>query len=387
MWIRWIALIGAACMALTVACKKTPDIPPDDFVIRGIAEQAEVMDDNTVVVLSTGYGVNDERAALDAYRAGVWFVAQSLALTQVERMNLEAYRMDFIAEPLPYIKDVRVLGGGPDGAWIRASQRLVINKGQIRQELEHRGVLKTTDELLEEADYPQVMIISEDPSAPFAREARNEAASFLRSRGFEVLDAEGSQVLQGMRAQLEGLSFLQDEAAMIAMTTGADIYFVVDAKVQNMGGSKQGAATIKAYETTTARLLAADNSVSHNRAAGSAADSYLASEAARDGIAKVMDGILIEWKAYLTKGKAYYIVLQGDFSDGPFKRSIKGALAEAVGDRTTLKVETTQTMEFTARSSKDLSELGDALEIKLESMGVGYTWTLKNRQMLLLNVQ
>lgn len=387
----WARIAASALVLLALAaCHKNLPPPTDDTTIRGVAEQAEVVDDATVVVLSTGYGYDESDAMRDAYKAGVWLVASAMAQTDLEKVNLEGYKGGLLHDPTPWLKDVRTLGGGPEGEWFRVSLQLRVDRGSIRAELERRGIIASTRAVTSAVDYPTVMVVTQDQGAggaAYADYARNEASSFLSDRGFEVLDAGAAAQLGDMRDRLAALSVGQDPAATIALSVGADVYFVVEAMVQGGAGSRQGTAMVKAYETTTARLLGSGNSVSHPRADGTATDAWLAAEATRDGISRVIDAVLLSWKRSLDEGRAYYIVVEGDFSDSAYKRQVKGILKDAVGERLTLKVETPKTLEFTARSMDDLSTLGDRVEIGLEGASIGYGWTVKNRQMLMLHVE
>lgn len=383
---RW-GWLAALALVLGVACKSTPAPIPDEHTIRGLAEISEVVDDATVVVMSTGYGYDQADATRDAYRAGVWAVAASLALSDLEKVNVEGYKGALIDDPNPWIKDVRELGGGPEGAWMRVSLQLRIDRGGLRAHLEQRGILTPIREVVARVDYPTVMVVSQTgASGPEAVSAQNEAVAFLSDRGFEVLDAGAAAELGAVRDQLLALSVGQDPLAAAALSVGADVYVVVEAVVQDLGGSRQGAGSVKAYETTTARLLGAGNSVSHQRAEGTSSDAYLAAEAVRDATSKVIDGVLTAWKRSVDEGRSYYIVVDGALGDSAHKREVKAILTEAAGERLTLKVETPQTMEFTARSKEDLSDLGDRIEVGLEKAGIRYTWIAKNRQMLLLHV-
>ena len=385
---RAFALFCVMALVVMVGCHRQQHPPSEVTNIRGVAEQAEVIDDATVVVLATGYGYDEPDAMQDAYKAGLWLVASAMAQSDLEKVNLDGYKGGLLTDPTPWLKDVRTLGGGEEGEWFRMSLQLRIDRGGVRAHLEQRGVIATTREVAEAVDYPTVMVTGQGMSgAAEADFARNEAASFLSDRGFEVLDAGAAAELAFMREQLASLTVAKDEAASIALTVGADVYFVVEAVVQGAGGARQGTASVKAYETTTARLLGAGNSVSHSRADGTTTDAALAAEASRDAISRVIDATLKAWKQSLDEGRAYYIVAQGDFSDGPYKRQVKQILKDAVGERLTLKVETPATLEFTARSHETLSDLGDAIEISLEGASIGYGWTVKNRQMLMLQVQ
>lgn len=237
-----------------------------------------------------------------------------------------------------------------------------VNVGLLKEDLIGRGVLVATADLTAAIGMPQIMVIPEVPkgqnpleamqSRSDLKQAARSIESYLTARRYEVIVPEQQDFLNnyGQTMKLvEGSS--EDLSYKIALAIGSDVYITFSVSIdRNMRGSsevKKASVSVRAFETTTARLLGTETGYSYERPSP---DEVIVEEAIHDAIDKVLSRINAYWKEDLQRGIQYKIIfsITGSFDDEQVE-DIQFAIADVIdrfATRSKENVVTGQTMDY-----------------------------------------
>jgi hypothetical protein len=102
----------------------------------------------------------------------------------------------------------------------------------------------------------------------------------------------------------------EDQSYLLALSIGSDVYITynIDINSRRIGSNtvKKAVVGVRAYETTTARLLGTETGYSVERPA---IDAVVIEEAINDAIDKVLNRITAYWKEDLSRGIQYKIII------------------------------------------------------------------------------
>jgi len=156
---------------------------------------------------------------------------------------------------------------------------------------------------------------------------------------------------------------------------------------------KKASVSVRAFETTTARLLGTETGYSYERPA---ADEIVTEEAIHDAVDKVLSRVNAYWKEDLQRGVQYKIIfsITGSFDRDQIE-DIQFALADVIEDftnRSKENVVTRQTMDYLVWARPD--EYGKARDLyqeirkgfAAEYSGAQVRQQQLNRKLLLLEV-
>lgn len=332
---KYIFLIYTLICLLIIACAgKAPILPVSrEATIIESTNPAEVM------VEATGIGRNTDEALLDARRSAVAVVllggSDPMLQTQDEKSKFEFIQTDIYSVPninqyisweSSEIKNRLKIDGGSK---IKLTKTFKVNKRMLEEEMVRRQIIKPRLQITETIGLPMIMVVPEVPKGedpvdtmnrdPRLKHAAQSIESYLTSRKYDVQVPEQKLVIDGLTEAQQGIKGLENDLSyQLALAIGSDVYitFTVDVQERRLGGSivRKASVGVRAYETTTARLLGTETGYSQERPS---ADLPLIEEAINGAIDNVLTRLNAYWKDDLTRGVQYKVTfsIQGKFSE------------------------------------------------------------------------
>ena len=328
-------LVLAAC---AYARKGTPGEVPrsKEAVFVESVSPAEVK------VLATGIGVGKKltkSALLDARRCAVYFVlfggTDPLLQTREEKDKFQLVKGKYFSperlsryitwEQETFESRVKMEGGKK----LKVRKYFIVNKGLLREDLVADGVLTARKEITQALGLPVIMVIPEVPKGespidamardPKLKQAAQVIESYLTARRYDVVVPEQMETIGNLaEAQAALKGFEEDYAYQLALSVGSDVYitFTVQMNERYVGSTlvRKGMVGVRAYETTTARLLGTETGYSRERPSPEA---VVVEEAVHDAVDKVLSRIMVYWKEDLERGVQYKVIVkvEGDFDE------------------------------------------------------------------------
>lgn len=315
-------------------------------------------------------------AEIDARRSAVYFVLyggaglDGLVKSDEEKRKFSSLEQEFFAESnvQKYIAweannfDSRVKLAG--GEKIRVEKQFRINRAAMMQYLVDRRVIEKLEDITEELGLPTLMALPEvKPGMNPMEELRSNATlkqgasvieSYLTQKKYNVIAPEqAAQIYEQQKAQLSIKGHEEDLSYMIALSVGSDIYvsytITVDTRKVGTTDVRKASVSVRAYETTTARLLGVETGYSEESAAPAAA---LVEAAVTNALNNVISRINSYWQEDLKNGVQYKIIfsITGEF-DEDTKYDIADAAAKTlkkIAGRTKENVVSENTIDYLA---------------------------------------
>jgi hypothetical protein len=363
-----ICLLVCAFLFGCAAKREVPleEVPPPSNL--PIAKEGTIIDYTNpaeILVEAAGIGPNTDAAILDARRSAIYVVllggSDPLLQTQEERSKFELIQEDFysqanIANFIPWesreIESRLTIEGGK----VKVTKHFKVNKRMMSEELERRGIIKPPPPL------PTIMVIPEVPKGQDPVDAMSEDVtlkhaaqvieSYLTNRRYNVQVPEQKVTIDGLVEAQQAFKGMEDDYSyQLALSIGSDVYitFTLDMQTRNVGGStvRKAIVGVRAYETTTARLLGTETGYSEELPA---ADLVVIEEAVHGAIDKVLSRINAYWKQDLEQGVQYKLVvsIQGDF-DSDEREDIAFAIDRVIKQNckfAKLNIKTEKTLDY-----------------------------------------
>ncbi|MCH8011838.1 MAG: hypothetical protein IIA61_07815 [Candidatus Marinimicrobia bacterium] len=269
-----------------------------------------------------------KKAIEDARKATVYFIlfggTDPLISTPQERQRLDKYTSFFFDinnvntyitfEETEFRKKVKIDGG----RGIRVTKRFKINKELLTKDLEARNILEARAELAEAIGNPFIMVMpavqrGESPidllrTNPRIKHAAAVVESYLTARKYDVIVPEQQAALSDLSAAQQSLAGREEDYAyQLALSIGSDVYITFSGTLEDAGyGTKKYAMAVRAYETTTARLLGTETGYSQGRQ-GEVMVSI--EEAMNDAVDNVLSRITNYWKDDVKRGVQYKLIV------------------------------------------------------------------------------
>jgi len=309
------------------------------------------------------------RATLDAKRSALYYLlfngTDPILTGDNERQKFSIHEGNFFSEDqldnyITYedatlIKKVKI----DDGTGLKLVKRFKINKELLLKTLESLEVIIGQSELTNEIGNPLIMVLPsvEKGQSPIDelrenstyKHAASVVESYLTARSYEVIVPEQQASMDALNsAQMDLGGREEDYAYQMALSVGSDIYIEFSGVEENAGyGTKKYAITIRAFETTTARLLGTETGYSQGRK-GELMVSV--EEAMNDAIDKVLARVTKYWKSDLDRGIQYKLIcnISSDFDEDEIEE-IQFALMDAIEEMANQSKEniiTSQTMDY-----------------------------------------
>jgi hypothetical protein len=289
-------------------------------------------------------------AEMDARKSAVYFVLHGGAgldgvlRTDEEKSKFQPYQNDFFANDniMKYIAweassfDSRVKMAG--GEKLKVEKQFRINKKAIVDQLIQRGIIASVQEVAEEIGLPTLMALpavkpGENPldmlrSDPLLRQGAATIESYLTAKKYSVIAPDqAEQIFQQQKAQMSLKGADEDMSYAIALSVGSDVYITYSIAMENrrVGSSEvhKASVSVRAYETTTARLLGTETGYSEESAAPPAA---LVEAGITNALNNVMSRINSYWADDMKNGVQYKVIFN---VTGKFDADAKDELSPA----------------------------------------------------------
>lgn len=304
----------------------------------------EVYSPAEVMVMACGKGAGETLARLDARRSAVNFVltggTDPLLQTPEERERFRTIEQTFFLETnisrfiawegSEYVRRIRL----PSNE-LKIEMDFRVNKQLIREDLVAKGIVSEQPDLLDSIGRPFIMVIpkataeesviellSYDPDLGKAAEV---IESFLTARRYDVVVPEQELTIADDALALVG-GLEKDESYLVALMTGSDVYitYTLTIETRYVGNSqvKKAVVGVRAFETTTARLLGTETGYSSERPVSSA---IVIEEAVSDAVDKVLSRVTGYWKDDVSRGIQLRIICSLDSGLGSGERETIGA--------------------------------------------------------------
>lgn len=267
-------------------------------------------------------------ATIDAKKAAIWFLLfgstdpmLSDAQAQTNFRPHESYFFDMsnINQWITWEQDGLVnRRRTADGNGLEITKRFRVNTDMLRRELERFNIVQERTELTDALGRPFIMVLPQAPEGTNpvqllrndsqVRHAASVVESYLTARMYDVVVPEQTADLDQMVAALNLVEGQEDDYAyQIAQQIGSDVYITFSGTEEDAGyGTQRVAMQVRAYETTTARLLGTETGYSQGRRGET---SVSIEEAMNDAIDKVLNRINNYWADDMSRGVQYKIIL------------------------------------------------------------------------------
>ena len=208
-----------------------------------------------------------------------------------------------------------------DGKSIRIIKRFKVNTKAIRDKLIEKQILNSAQNLIEKVGNPFIAVLPvvNDGENPIQVLKRNSTLrhgvsvveSYLTSRRYDVIVPEQQQEISKIIDATQLVEGNQEDLSYkIALAIGSDIYITLSTTYEPADYGTQKAVTqIKAYETTTARLLGTETGYSRGR---KRAESVSVEESVNDAIDRVLSRVNTYWENDLKDGIQYKLIVKID---------------------------------------------------------------------------
>ncbi|MCF7797935.1 MAG: DUF6175 family protein [Lentisphaeria bacterium] len=277
-------------------------------------------------------------AKLDARRAAIWFVvlggSDPILTTDGEKSKFAGIQESFFEaqninkyiawESDRFEERVKI----DDGKKLRIKRLMRVNTRLVKDDLVALGVTTAQADLTEKMGLPTIMVLPEAPKGRYPldllksdktlKKGAEVIESYLTARRYDVIVPEQQEGLQDLVSASQTLKDVEDDPTyLIALSVGADVYITynVTTESRRVGSRevKKAAVAVRAFETTTGRLLGTETGYSAERPT---MDAAVIEEGINDAIEKVLARITAYWKDDLARGLQYKVIISvsTDFS-------------------------------------------------------------------------
>ncbi len=312
-------------------------------------------------------GKTQDAAKKVAVAKAIVFAALTLTGSDEEKNRLEAMKDSYVnGDGLG--RTGRVLKTMFFDGGIRIDVIVDVNVKELRRKLETAHLITKATDMAEELGNPTILIAPEGTDGkkltPQEKFIVDRIASFFTSKKFDIVDQEAMKNLGEMTNAVHAMEgVIDDPIAQVAALVGADIYVTFTA---GKTAEVKASAGVKAFETTTAKLLASATGESRQYPAGTAFMDALR-EAVSDTVPKTFEDISGYWHEDMEKGKKYMFTIAGDLSDRDRAKALRKNL-EGIG---TLKmtVKTDKRYGGTVRAKGSSDDIEEKIEDAIKDAG------------------
>ncbi|MFN3820822.1 MAG: DUF6175 family protein [bacterium] len=273
-----------------------------------------------------------EEALWDARRSAVWFVLEGgtdpLLRSSGERDAFRRWEEEFYD---PSTVQLFIAWEGTDilnrqkreirkktEYELTIEKAFKINKQAIQDWLVRKGVIQPTAEVAEVIGNPFIMVIpatgkGENPLDLLRQNSHLSHAAkviegYLTQRQYDVVVPEQQVVLAELTSAQQFIKGLEEDPSYaLALSVGSDIYITYEVKLEyEPRNTRKAVVNVRAYETTTARLLGTETGYSPT---AQASEMALIENAVNDAIDKVLSRINAYWKEDLNRGVQYKVIV------------------------------------------------------------------------------
>jgi len=347
-------LLLALLIAFSTA--PAPDQPEGNLPVSREARIKESVSPNEYSVYAVGIAGGPKKyretaALLDARKAAIYYLLYSssdpILRNEADRMKFKPIEQGFfetqnVAKYIAYESpDFTQRTAIDKKTRLKVEKMFTVNVGRLKDDLATLGVLETTGSIVADIGWPNLMVVpevamKEDPVAklasdPIAAHAAAVIEGYLTAKKYDVIVPQQNALLSGMTGEMAMLSGIADDPQYrLALQLGSDVYLTYRVEVthRTLGSTTVGkaSATVKAFETSTARLLGTETGYSQER---TDPDQVMTEEAVKDAIDKVLGRIDAYWKDDRMRGLQYRIIVK---VNGEFDRDQTTKFTNLVAD-------------------------------------------------------
>jgi hypothetical protein len=354
------------------------------------------------------------KAIEDAKRAAIWTLLFSgtdpILKTPEQKRTFEGHQTAFFNsqalknyisfEETKFILNQNIPNNGK-----KITKIFNINLGQLIEDLENRYIIDKLSDIMEVIGYPILLVMPEvktgqSPidvlrSDDLLKHAAGVIESYLTQKKYDVVVPQQQEQLSKLNEVQLLVGGQQDDVAYsLALSIGADIYITFSGVFDNAGYNTQKCAmTLKAYESTTAKLLGTETGYSNARVGERA---ICIEEAVNDALTKVLSRVQAYWKDDMENGIQFKLVVSiaPGYSDNDIddiQDSFKSAIRK-ISNRNRALIETNQTLDYMIWCDPlKYEDAGDVYrdlrdEFARKSWGAKLNSINRNRKMLLLKI-
>ncbi|HTX20182.1 MAG TPA: DUF6175 family protein [Bacteroidota bacterium] len=279
-------------------------------------------------------------AEMDARKSAIYFVLyggsgfDGVLKTDEDKTKFQTIANDFFADEniTKFISweasslDSRVRMAGGDK--LKVEKQFRVNVKAIKDALIQKGIITSSSEVAEEIGMPTLMALpavkpGESPlemleKDPVLKQGAATIESYLTAKKYNVIAPEqAEQIYQQQKSQMTLKGGDEDMSYAIALTVGSDVYitYSIDLQSRMVGSTNvhKASVSVRAYETTTARLLGTETGYSDESAAPEEA---LVEAAITNALNNVMSRINNYWTDDMKNGVQYKVIfnITGTFS-------------------------------------------------------------------------
>jgi hypothetical protein len=354
-WIPTLIITGCACLIHTVLfAQSAPPVSREATFIEANGEAEVLIRAKGIGAASGFFGFDEEgsvrNAENDARKAAVYFVLNGgagldgILKSPDEKRKFALIESDFwddgnVAkfiswEAAHFENRVKMAGGEK----IRLEKQFRVNRRALVELLVGRHILASVAEMTEEAGLPTIMALPEAKPGEnplellrtdnVLRQAASAIESYLTVKKYDVIAPDqAEQIVQQQKNQLALRGKEEDLSYAIALSVGSDIYitYTVTIDSRSVGSSqvRKASVSVRAYETTTARLLGTETGYSEESAAPATA---LVEAAIGNALNNIVTRINAYWKDDANNGQQYKVIIT---IAGAFDEDTKYDIADA----------------------------------------------------------
>lgn len=329
---------------LTVGALAVPAVSHAQAPVSRQATLVETISSSEVLIEATGIYISAEknnkakqkdvetngvnRALEDARRSAVWLLlmggtdpmlrtpeeARAFELRSAQFYDVASLNRYVTYEDVKFIQRLSIEGGNG----IRVTKRFKLNKELIFRDLEKAGILSSRQELSQALGRPQLMVIPVVPkgqspvdfmrSDTVAKHAAGVIESHLTAKQYEVLAAQQIEQIGSLSQTQSLISGLEEDISyQLAVSIGSDVYITYAGAWEEASfNTRRYGMTVRAFETTSGRLLGSETGYSQARQG----EGLISVEEAINGaIDAVLSRIDAYWRDDLRRGVQYKLIL------------------------------------------------------------------------------
>ena len=246
-----------------------------------------------------------------------------------------------------------------DGKGLKIVKRFKFNQSMLIKDLENDNILDSIKKLTNTLGNPSIMVIpstskDQNPvellnSNVKIKHAASVLESYLTAKKYDVVVPSAVENINYQNSAQTFLGYREEDFSyQLALSIGSDIYITYTGAVESAGyGTEKYSMVVRAYETTTGRLLGTETGYSQSRE-GEVMVSI--EEAMNDAMNNVLSRINNYWELDLMDGVQYKLIfnLSPDFDDDELE-SISFVIMDLLEDMTNKSKEnisTAQTIDY-----------------------------------------
>ncbi len=200
---------------------------------------------------------------------------------------------------------------------VKVYMNFKVNMTFLRQLLEENLVVFSQKELSEELGYPQIMVLPVAASGKEAldvlksdkkvQHAAGVIESYLTAKKYDVIVPAQLNAINNLTKSIQSVKKTKsDEVYQLALSIGSDIYLDYSiGQTKSAYNTDQVSVTVRAYETTTGRLLATETGYSKPRVG----EEFVSiEEGLLAAMTNVTQRIMTYWEDDLARGVQYKVI-------------------------------------------------------------------------------